>query len=172
VNIATDAMKQVLGQKAYDEALATDVMARQVAQNAGQPGEIEHPEEESVSVLSAMGSKGKDRTDELNNMPSSLRAREAAASGFATGTDGNKTMAGRYFDIAFSALNDVWDNRSAKTDAPAVVEEVSEAAAHVDAVDALQRAQRLQDPSARAIGMIAVARVVAGGDSKPVAETR
>jgi hypothetical protein len=52
------------------------------------------------------------------------------------------------------------------------VEEVSEAAAHVDAVDALQRAQRLQDPSARAIGMIAVARVVAGGDSKPVAETR
>lgn len=172
INIATGTMKETLGEKAYDEALATDVMARQAAQNAGQPGEIEHPEEESVSVLSAMGSKGKDRTEELNNMPASLRAREAAASGFATGTDGNKSMAGKYFDIAFAALNDVWDNRASKADAPAVVEEVSEAAAHVDAVDALQRAQRLQDPSARAIGMIAVARVVAGGEDRPVAETR
>src|SRR3954471_3337183 len=92
VNIATDAMKEVLGQKAYDEALATDIMARQAAQNAGQPGEIEHPEEESVSVLNAMGNKSKDRTEELNKMPASLRAREAAASGFATGTDGDKKM--------------------------------------------------------------------------------
>jgi len=42
-----------------------------------------------------------------------------------------------------------------------VVEEVGEAAANVDAVNALQRAQRLQDPAAQAIAMLAVARVVA-----------
>jgi len=39
---------------------------------------------------------------------------------------------------------------------------VSEAAAHVDAVAALRRSQALEDPSAQAISMIAVARVVVG----------
>jgi hypothetical protein len=42
-----------------------------------------------------------------------------------------------------------------------VVQEVAEAAAQVDAVDALQRTRRLQDPTAQAIAMLAVARVVA-----------
>ena len=161
VNIVTGAMKQALGEDAYDEALASDVMAQQVAQTAGQPGDAERPEEESVSVLQAMDDKGTDRMPELQKMPPSLRAREAAASGFATGTNGDRKDANRYFDLAFSTLEDVWSDRS-KIDAPAVIEEVSEAAAQVDPVDALKRTQRLQDPSASAIGMIAVARVVAG----------
>jgi hypothetical protein len=162
LNIVTESMKTVLGQKAYDEALATDVMAKQVADAAGQPGDAERPEEESVSVLEAMKTPGTDRIPQLQKMAPSLRAREAAASGFASGTGGDRKLAGRYFDLAFSSLDDVWSSRSERADAPAVVEEVSEAAAQVDPVDALKRTQRLQDPSASAIGMIAVARVVAG----------
>jgi hypothetical protein len=98
-------------------------------------------------------------------MKPSLRAREAAASGFADGTSGKRKLADRYFDIAFSAADEVWANRAKNANAPAVIEEISEAAAHVNAVDALQRAQKLQDPTAQAIGMLAVARVVAGGAS-------
>lgn len=172
LNITTGAMKDALGEKGYEEALAADVMARQAAQSAGEAGEIEHGPEENVSVLNAMGSSNVDRREELEGMAPSLRAREAAASGFASGTEGNKSLATKYFDMAFSALNDVWDSRGSVKDAPAVVEEVSEAAAQVDPIDALQRAQRLQDPSAQAIGMIAVARVVSGGDSGPVASSR
>ena len=162
LNIVTGSMKTVLGQKGYDDALATDVMARQVAEAAGQPGDAERQEEESVSVLQAMGNPNADRIPDLQKLAPSMRAREAAASGFASGTNGDRKLAGRYFDLAFSSLDDVWSSRSERADAPAVVEEVSEAAAQVDAVDALKRAQRLQDPSASAIGMIAVARVVAG----------
>ena len=169
VNIGTDAMKAALGEKKYNEALATDVMARQVAQSAGQAGEIDRPEEESASVLKAIDSAGTDRTEELAKMPSSLRAREAAASGFATGTSGNSKMADRYFDIAFAAADEVWASRAQSGDAPAVIEEVSEAAAHVNAVNALQRAQKLEDPTAQAVGMLAVARVVAGSGDTPVA---
>ena len=56
-----------------------------------------------------------------------------------------------------------WSNRAeSKTDAPEVVQEVSEAAAQVDPIAALKRSQALQDPSAEAISMLAVARVVAG----------
>ncbi len=46
------------------------------------------PPEESVPVLRAISRGDGDRTDELNAMPASLRAREAAASGFAAGTTG------------------------------------------------------------------------------------
>jgi hypothetical protein len=113
-------------------------------------------------VLRAISRRDSDRTAELDAMPPSLRAREAAASGFASGTDGaNRKDAEHYFDIAFSALNNVWDNRASIADAHAVVQEVAEAAAQVDAVDALQRVRRLQDATAQAIGMLAVARVVA-----------
>lgn len=169
INITTNSMKQALGDKAYEDALATDVMARQAAQAAGQPGDAERPQEESVSVLQALNNRGTDRTAELGKMPPSLRAREAAASGFASGTNGDRKQAGRYFDLAFSALDEVWSSRAERKDAPAVIEEVSEAAAQVDAVDALKRAQRLQDPSAQAIGMIAVARVVAGQQTNQAA---
>jgi hypothetical protein len=160
VNVTTGAMKDVLKEN-YDKALESDVIARQVAQSAGQPGEVDTPPEESVSVLNAIGGAGQDRTAELNDMQPSQRAREAAASGFANGTKGDKKLAARYFDVAYSALNDVWNDRSQSADASAVVQEVSEAAAQVDPVNALQRAQHLEDPTAQAIGMIAVARVVA-----------
>jgi hypothetical protein len=61
--------------------------------------------------------------------------------------------------VAFSAINEVWAKHG-ETNVAAVVEEVSEAAAHVDPIAALKRAQALQDSPAQAIGMIAVARVV------------
>jgi hypothetical protein len=161
VNMTTDSLKQLL-RAGYDEALAKDVVAKGIASTAGQPGEVEHPEEESVSVLQAMDNKGKDRTEEISKLPPSLRAREAAAHGFAAGTSGNKKLADRYFDIAFSAVDNVWSSRTPENNAPAVVEEVSEAAAQVNPVTALQRSQKLQDPSAQAISMLAVARIVAG----------
>jgi hypothetical protein len=164
VNMATDAMKQALGSKAYDEALSSDIMARQAAGMTGGKVEIEHPVEESVSVLDAMGNAKADQTDALRQMPASLRARQAAADGFATGTSGNPKMAERYFDIAYSALEEVWSNRAdGAVNAPSVLEEVNEAAAQVNPVAALQRAQKLSDPSAQAISMLAVARVVVGG---------
>ena len=50
INIATGTMKETLGEKAYDEALATDVMARQAAQNAGALSFSLSPEEvEAIS---------------------------------------------------------------------------------------------------------------------------
>lgn len=162
VNLLTGALSNVLGKDAYQELLRSDIVAEQVANSAGTETAILPPEEESVSVLRAMDNKS-DRTDELQSMPPSLRAREAAASGFASGTSGDRKLADHYFDMAFSSLDEVWTNRaSQKTGAPAVVEEVSEAAAQVDPVEALQRSQRLQDPSAEAISMLAVARVVVG----------
>jgi hypothetical protein len=162
INMVTGSLTSVLGKDAYQELLRSDIMAQQVANSAGTETSILPPEEESVSVLRAMGNKD-DRTDELNSMPPSLRAREAAASGFASGTSGDRKLADHYFDIAFSSLDEVWSDRaSLKTSAPAVVEEVSEAAAQVDPVEALQRSERLQDPSAEAISMLAVAQVVVG----------
>jgi hypothetical protein len=162
INMTTGTLRSVLGKDVYAELLRSDVMAQQAANSAGSDTRIPPPEEESVSVLRAMSNKS-DRTDELRSMPPSLRAREAAASGFASGTSGDRKSADHYFDIAFSSLDEVWSSRaSLKTSAPAVVEEVSEAAAQVDPVDALQRSQRLQDPSAEAISMLAVARVVVG----------
>ncbi len=162
IGMTTGALTNVLGKEAYDELLRSDVMAQQAASSAGTDTAIMPPEEESVSVLRAMGNKS-DRTDELQSMAPSLRAREAAASGFASGTSGDRKLADHYFDIAFSSLDEVWSTRaSLKASAPSVVEEVSEAAAQVDPVAALQRSQRLQDPSAEAISMLAVARVVVG----------
>jgi hypothetical protein len=167
VNITTGAMKDVLKDK-YDTALESDVMARQVAQTAGQQGEVDSPPEENVSVLEAMGGKGQDRSADLNQMEPSQRAREAAASGFANGTNGDKKLATRYFDIAYSSLNEVWNKKDELADAASIVQEVSEAAAQVDPVNALQRSRALQDPTAQAIGMIAVARVVSseGGNEQ------
>src|SRR5262249_31077643 len=97
------------------------------------------------------------------------------------GTAGNKQQAGKYFDVAFSAADEVWDTRShqagaasaqpadittktkvvSQTDAASIVQEISEAAAQVDSVNALTRAQKLRESSAQAISMLAVARVVA-----------
>lgn len=164
VNMAMGVLRDTLGDQKLKEALQSNVVAQGVARTEGQPGEIEHPEEESVSVLEAMDAKG-DQSERLEKLPSSLRAREAAAHGFATGTSGDRKQADRYFDIAYSALDEVWSARTPEKNVPAVVEEVSEAAAHVDAVAALRRAQKLADPSAQAISMLAVARVVLGSQN-------
>ena len=169
VNVTTGAMKTVLGEKDYEDALASDVMARQVAQSEGGEGEISHPEEESASVLQAMQSAKEDRLQELEALPPSKRAREAAASGFASGTAGERKLSSRYFDLAFSSLNTVWSERDNSHNVGDVVQEVSEAAAQVDSIDALRRTRGLDDTAAQAIGMIAVARVVASKDSPATA---
>jgi len=164
VNITTDTLKQILGDQAYQEALRSDVEAQSAAATAGQPADITPPAEESVSVLKAMNHvntlPGTGPAEEMKDLPASQRARQAAADGFAAGTSGKPALASRYFDVAFAAADDVWSNRSPNNDAPAVLEEVAEAAANVNPVNALQRAQHLQDSTAQAIAMLAIARVV------------
>ena len=162
VNLTTGALSDALGAAGYQELLRSDAMLQQIASSA-QPGAVlTPPEEEDVSVLRAMGD-GSDRTQALQSMSPSMRAREAAASGFASGTAGDRKMADHYFDIAFASVDEVWANRaSSGVNAAEVVQEVSDAAAQVNPVAALQRSERLQDPSAEAISMLAVGRVVAG----------
>jgi hypothetical protein len=161
IRITSGAMQQALGDEAYQKALQSDAVAMTAAQNTGPEREIERPQEESVSVLSAMDNAGNDQTEQLRGLPPTARARQAAADGFAAGTSGNKQQARRYFDMAFSAADEVWDARTPETNVAAVVQEVSEAAAQVDSTNALMRAQKLRDSSAQAIAMLAVARVVA-----------
>lgn len=161
IRIATEAMQQSLGAEGYKKALESDVVANTTVQNAGEPREIERPQPEGVSILSAMDSRGTDQTERLRSLPPTQRAREAAASGFASGTGGNKQQASKYFDMAFSAADEVWDSRTPEQNAAEVVQEISEAAAQVDSLNALSRAQKLRDSSAQAIAMLAVARVVA-----------
>lgn len=160
IRITADAMQQALGDEGYKKALQSDVVASTTVQNAGQDREIERPETKSVSVLSAMQNQGTDQTEQLRGLPATERAREAAAHGFAAGTSGDKQQARKYFDMAFSAADEVWDARTPEADAAAVVQEISEAAAQVDSINALTRAQKLHDSSAQAIAMLAVARVV------------
>lgn len=162
VNVTTEAMKKILGD-GYQDALAANISAQQVAKTAGQPGEITPPPEETATVQKTTNDNTSD--DSLAEMPASQRAREAAARGFSSGTSGDRNSADRYFDTAFSALDEVWGNRSTQTNAASVVEEVAEAAAQVDPVMALQKAQHLDDPGAQALGMLAVARVVASKSS-------
>ena len=163
-SITSGAMKQVLGEQEFKDALSSDVVASSMTRNAqnSPPAKIERPPIETASVLEAMKHNGTDQTDRLRDLSASERAREAAAHGFAAGNSGEKPQASRYFDMAFDAVDEVWDTRKPDQNTAAVVEEVSEAAAQIDSVDALMRAQKLRDPSAQAIGMLAVARVVAG----------
>jgi hypothetical protein len=161
IHVTTGAMQQALGEEGYQKALESDVVASATAQNAGEQREIERPEPEGVSILSAMSNRGTDQTERLRGLPAPARAREAAASGFASGTGGDRQQAGKYFDMAFSAADEVWDARTPEMNAAAVVQEISEAAAQVDSLNALARAQKLHDSSAQAIAMLAVARVVA-----------
>ena len=161
IRITTGAMQQALGDEAYQKALQSDLVANATVQNVGEEREIERPEPEAVSVLAAMDNRGSDQTERLSALPATARAREAAAHGFASGTAGDKKQAYKYFDMAFSAADEVWDARTPETNAAEVVQEISEAAAQVDSVNALTRAQKLRDSSAQAIAMLAVARVVA-----------
>ncbi len=161
VSTTVGTLRDVLGEEKFAEALRSDVVAQSIARTEGAPGEVELPKEDNVSVLAAMRDNGNDVTDSLLSMPPSVRACDAAAHGFASGTSGDRKAADHYFDMAFSAADEVWSKRKDIHDAPAIVEEVSEAAAQVDPVAALGRAQKLSDPSAQAIGMLAVARVAA-----------
>jgi hypothetical protein len=156
--ITASALNQTLGTDAYQELLRSDPTLQQLVNGADPNAVLSTPDDESASVQQAGEAKG-----ELGAQPPSLRARNAAASGYMSGTSGDRKQAEQYFDIAFGALDEVWSERaSSKVNAADIVQEVSEAAAQVDTVEALQRAQKLQDPSAQAIGMLAVARVIAG----------
>lgn len=164
VNITTSSLKKVFGQDGYDQLLQKDVMAAQVAKTAGAPGHIARGQEESASPLEASNAGKSGSEDDLKGLPPSLRARQAAANGFVAGKS-DKKAAEKYFDIAFSAADEAWAKRNlGQVDygkrAASLIEEVSEAAALIDPTDALNRAQRMQESSAQAIGMIAVARVV------------
>jgi hypothetical protein len=163
VAMTTDAMKKALGDEAYRGALQTDPVAQSLANAPAQPGQIETNDEAATPVLEALGGTRTDQTKRLNQLPVAQRAREAAAAGFASGTSGDRVSADHYFDIAYAALEQAWNERSAKQkeNVTGIVQEVSEAAADVDAVAALRRAQGLQDPTAEAIAMLSVARVVA-----------
>jgi hypothetical protein len=161
IRITSGSMQQALGDEGYKKALATDVVANSVVQNAGPEREIERPQEETVSVLEAMKDNGVDESEKLRSLPARQRAREAAAHGFAVGTAGQKQRAAKYFDIAFAAVDEAWDKRTPEGNTAALVQEVGEAAAQVDSINALLRSQKLRDTSAQAIAMLAVARVVA-----------
>lgn len=161
IRITGGAMQQLLGEEAYQKALSTDVVAQSTVLNAGGEREIERPAEENASVLQAMTDNGSDQTENLRALPPTKRAREAAAHGFAAGSAGQKQQAGKYFDIAFAAVDEAWEARTPEKNVAAVVQEVGEAAAQVDSMNALVRAQKLLDTSAQAIAMLAVARVVA-----------
>lgn len=163
ISITSAAMKQALGEQGFEEALSSNVVAGSTVRNAlnAAPGKIDRPPLDSVSVLEAIDNNSADQAELLRDLPASQRAREAAAHGFAAGTAGNKQQANKYFDMAFSAVDEVWEARTPDQNSAAVVEEVSEAAAQVDSVNALTRAQSLRDASAQAIAMLAVARVVA-----------
>ncbi len=165
LHVTTDAMQRILGKEAYEEALRSDAAVQSFVANAGQGqyGQIMQPEQGSVSVLNALSHVNEDHSSELNGLPATQRAREAAANGFAAGSNGNRKLAERYFDIAFAALDEMWPDRGAAPGAEAVVEEVTQAAAQIDRVDALARAERLQQPPEQALGMLAVARTVATG---------
>ncbi|HUS19399.1 MAG TPA: hypothetical protein VMZ25_07095 [Terriglobales bacterium] len=165
VNITTNALERALGKEKYRELLAGDVIIRQLVEAKGPPPAVTPAPEESASVLRAMGGKGTEQQADLRQLPPSLRAREAAAHGFARGIAKDKDSAASFFDMAFSAADEAWGQRAKLPKAAGLIEEVCEAAAQVDALDALRRAQRLEDPTAQAIGMIAVARVVAGRDT-------
>jgi hypothetical protein len=162
VTITTNSLSNVLGPEGYQELLRSDAKIQQLANGADQGATLPQPtEEEDAGVMQAENSG--DRTGDLQAMSPTQRARNAAASGFSSGTSGDRKMADHYFDIAFASLDQVWADRAKSgVSAPEVVQEVSEAAAQVDPVAALQRTQQLQDPTAEAIGMLAVARVVVG----------
>jgi hypothetical protein len=163
VNATSGAMRQALGQEGYRQALESDVSANTIVQNASHSKQaIEPPPHPGAPVLEAMRSKGSDQTDRLRDLPADERARNAAAYGFAAGTGGDKALASKYFNMAFAALDDAWQSRTPEANVAGLVQEVAEAAAQVDSIDAFQRSQKLRETPAQAIAMLAVARVVAG----------
>jgi hypothetical protein len=170
ITITSGAMQQALGPQGYRAALESDVVANSVVRSsATKEVTPKSAPDEGTSVLEALDNKGSDQSDRLREMPPNERARNAAAHGFAEGVSGDKAQAGKYFDMAYAAVDEAWESRGSgnksaaqvQDKSAALVQEVSEAAAHVDAVNALERAQRLRDSTAQALAMLAVARVVA-----------
>ena len=153
------AMKKVLGSEHYQEIVEGDPIAAQAANLAGQPTEIALPAEEADVAVGSLDTNS-DHSNELSDEPAPRRAREGAAYGFAAGSAGNKQLAERYFETAFLALNEIEADRLPGLDVNTLVEEVSQAAANVDPISALQNAERLQDSAQRAISMLAVAQTV------------
>jgi hypothetical protein len=167
VNATSGAMRQTLGEEGYRQALQSDVGANTIVQTASHSTQkVEPPPHPGAPALEALRNKGTDQTDRLRDLPADERARSAAAYGFAAGTGGDKALAGKYFNMAFAALDDAWESRKPEANVAGLVQEVAEAAAQVDYVDAFQRAQKLRETSAQAIAMLAVARVVAGGTGR------
>jgi hypothetical protein len=163
VKATSAAMRQTLGEDGYRQAIESDVGANSIVQNASHSTQkVEPPPHAGAPVLEALRNRGSDQTDRLRDLPADERARSAAAYGFAAGTGGDKALAGRYFNIAFAALDEAWEGRKPEANVAGLVQEVAEAAAQVDYVDAFQRAQKLRETSAQAVAMLAVARVVAG----------
>lgn len=156
---ATTSIKQVLGEKGLQDVREADPIADQAAQLAGQPLQMPAPDEEKQVQVGSLDTK-EDHAGDLENEPAPRRAREAAAYGYAAGSAGDQQMAARYFDVAFNALNDVWSDRLPGLNVAGLVDEVSQAAASVDPVEALKRAQRLQNSSTQALSMIAIANTV------------
>lgn len=166
IKITQAAMLQTLGDEGLKRALESDVSANAAVEASRSTGISTPAAAKGTSVLEAMRNNGSDQSERLRGLPAAERARAAAAHGFATATSGDKPQASKYFDMAFSAADDAWDARahenSRENNAVGVVQEVGEAAAQVDSVNALERAQKLRDPTAQAIAMLAIARVVAG----------
>lgn len=161
IRTTDSAMQQTLGAEGYRQALASDAVANTLVHTTSQVQSAQAAIPSGTSVLAAMEDNGSDQSDRLRDLPAPQRAREAAAHGFVAAKSGDKQQAARYFDMAFSAVDEAWDARTAESDTAAVVQEVGEAAAQSGSIEALQRAQKLHDNSAQAIAMLAVARVVA-----------
>lgn len=156
---AVRVMKEVLGTHRFQEIVESDPIAAQAAQLAGQPAQMPVPEEDARVEIGRLDLT-QDHTSELEKEPAPRRAREAAGYGFAAGNAGDKQEAQRYFDIAFSSLNEVWSDRLPGMNVASIIDEVSQAAANVDPVSALQHAEHLQEGSSQAISMLAVAETV------------
>lgn len=156
----TSTMKAIVGEQRFQEVLESDPIVAQAAQLAGQPLQMPVPDADTQVLHVGNLDTTQDHTADLENEPAPRRAREAAAYGYAAANAGDKQLASRYFDTAFGALNDVWSDRLPGLNVAGLIDEVTEAAANVDPVEALKRAQRLQDSSAQALSMIAVAHTI------------
>ena len=156
---AVEAIKKTVGESGLQEMEESDPIVNQAAQLAGQPMEMPMPDEEPNVNIGSLDTST-DHSSDLADYPAPRRAREGAAYGFAAASAGNKELAQRYFEIAFSALNELWSDRMPGQDVGSLVEEVAQAAVSVDPGAALQAAERLDQPSAKAISMLAVAQAV------------
>jgi hypothetical protein len=167
-NAVFSSMQEILGEEQVRSALQEHPAASELMAGVRE-GPPPNPADDTADPASAdSGKPAAEQLEDLNQLPAMDRAKQAASLGFSKGTSSRDPgIAAPYFDIAFSAADSAWTARTeepATNAATSMMTEVCEAAAHVDAVSAFQRAQRLSDPTAQAICMIAVARVVSAGE--------